>query len=246
MSSTDARAARAELERLVGADRWPLPPGFADAVERYVALLLDENRRQNLTRVTEPAAVARFHLLDALAALPIIDELTVGRGVDLGSGGGIPGLVLALARPQVAWTLVDAERRKADALDRFAIALGLDNVVVVADRAEVLGRDSAHREQHVLVTARACAGLPVLAEYALPLLRAGGRLLAWKGRVAEDELVAGASAAARLGGSSPTVRMAGHEALGERRFVVLRKVEPTPERYPRRPGVPARRPLGGE
>lgn len=244
MSSTDARAVREELERLLGAHPWPLPPGFADGIERYVALLLGENRRQNLTRVTEPAAVARVHLLDALAALPILDELGAERAIDLGSGGGIPGLVLALARPAVTWTLVDSERRKAGALRTFAGALGLENVVVVAARAELVGRDASHRERHQLVTARACAALPILAEYALPLLLPGGRLLAWKGRVADDELAAGEEAAAELGGSAPTLRAAGHEALGDRRFVLVTKVDATPERYPRRPGVPARRPLG--
>ena len=240
---TDARAARLALERLLEADAphlaRVLPPGFADAAEAYVALLLDANARLNLTRVVEPEAVARLHLLDSLAALPLLDEAEATSALDRGSGGGVPGLILAMARPGTAWTLVDSVRKKVDALRAFADALGLTNVTVVAERAEILGRGTT-RESHDAVTARACAALPVLAEYALPLVRIGGSLLAWKGRIRSEELEAGEAASALLGGGAPELRtsvVAGHS------FVLVSKVGPTPERYPRRPGLPARRPL---
>lgn len=243
---TDADA-RAELERLLETDapalRADLPPGFADAIQRYVGLLLEANRRLNLTRVVEPEAVARLHLLDALSALPIIDELAPRRALDLGSGGGVPGIVLALARPSVEWLLVDSVRKKVDAMRSFVDALGLPNVAVLAERAELLGRDRAHRGAHDLVAARACAALPVLAEYALPLLGVGGTLVAWKGRITADELAAGAEAAALLGGAALELQPSGVPALGDHRFVLVRKERPTPERYPRRPGEPSRRPL---
>jgi 16S rRNA (guanine527-N7)-methyltransferase len=243
-----ARAARLELERLLKAEAPALlpdlPAGFAAMAERYVALLLTANARVNLTRIVAPADVARLHLLDTLAALPIIDALGGRRALDLGSGGGVPGIILAIARPDVAWTLVDSVRKKADALRAFASSLALGNVTVVAERAEVLGRDAAHREQYDLVTARACAALPVLAEYALPLLAPSGSLLAWKGSIADDELAGGRSAAAALGGGTPAVRTSGIGALGDHRLVVVPKMSPTPDRYPRRPGEPGRRPLG--
>jgi 16S rRNA (guanine527-N7)-methyltransferase len=242
-SEADARAARAELELLLADRPGALPPGLGDALERYVALLLEANVRLNLTRVIEPAAVARLHLLDALAALPLIDRLQSRRALDLGSGGGVPGIVLALARPDVRWTLVDAAGRKADALRSMAAELRLGNVEVAAERAELLGRGPA-RESFNLVTARACAALPVLVEYALPLLAVGGTLVAWKGRISADELAAGAAASALLGGGVPEIRPSGEEALGEHRFVVVAKVGATPDRYPRRPGQPSRRPLG--
>jgi 16S rRNA (guanine527-N7)-methyltransferase len=244
-SLADARAARDELDRLLADRSPPLPLGFADAAERFVALLLGANRRLNLTRVTEPAAVARLHLLDSISALPLIDALPrAGRCLDLGSGGGVPGLVLALARPEQRWVLVDSVRKKADALAGFVTALGIGNVELVAERAEVLGRDSSHRAGHDLVTARACASLPVLAEYALPLLAVGGTLLAWKGPIAEDELRSGAAAAAACGGGPPSVHPSGFVELGDHRFVAISKASPTPERYPRRPGEPAKHPLG--
>jgi 16S rRNA (guanine527-N7)-methyltransferase len=243
-AETDARAARLELERLLAGHALELPPGFADAVQRYVALLLDANRRLNLTRVVEPGAVARLHLLDALSALPLIDGLAEPlRAVDLGSGGGVPGLVLALARPDQHWLLVDSVRKKADAVRGFIAALGIGNVEVVAERAEVLGRDSHHRASYGLVAARACAPLPVLAEYAMPLLAIGGTLLAWKGPLAESELDGGRVAAALCGGGPPSVQTAAFSELGEHRFVAIAKRTTTPERYPRRPGEPSRRPL---
>ncbi len=241
----DARAARLELERLLLGSDLALPAGFADAVERYVVLLLDANRRLNLTRVVEPEPIARLHLLDALSALQQLDALPRSdRCLDLGSGGGVPGLVLALARPDRRWVLVDSMRKKADVLRGFVASLGIANVEVVAERAEILGRDPAHRESHDVVTARACAALPVLAEYALPLLALGGTLVAWKGPIAGDELDAGRVAAAACGGRVPSVHRSGFAVLGDHRFVVIAKDRPTPERYPRRAGEPGRRPLG--
>ncbi|MBA2265073.1 MAG: 16S rRNA (guanine(527)-N(7))-methyltransferase RsmG [Chloroflexi bacterium] len=241
--SDAATAARRELDRLLEADAFALPGDFLDRVEAFVRLLLDANGRHNLTRIVDPGPVARLHLLDALSALPMLDAEAPEHALDLGSGGGVPGIVLALARPDVAWTLVDSARKKADAMRGFIEALDLSNVAVVAERAETLGHDAAHRERYDLVTARACASLPTLVEYALPLTRVGGTVLAWKGAIGGEELRAGRAAAARLGaqlGVLPT----GVAALGDHQFVVGRKVAATPGRYPRRPGEPTRRPLG--
>ena len=247
-AARSARIARTELERLITTDapvlRSKLPQGFADACEAYVALLLDANERLNLTRIVEPLDVARLHLLDALAALPLLDQLEPRRALDLGSGGGVPGIVLALARPDVAWTLVDSVRKKCVAIRGFVAALHMANVVVVAERAELLGVDPNHREQHDLVAARACASLPVLAELALPLIRVGGALLAWKGAMPDEELSAGRAAAELLGAGEVEVHPNAIASLGEHRFVVIPKARVTPEAYPRRPGEPARRPLG--
>lgn len=244
---SDARMARDELERLLAADAptiaASLEPRFFDAAEQYVDLLLSANARLNLTRIVEPAEVARLHLLDALSALPTLDALQPARAIDIGSGGGVPGLVLALARPEVAWTLVDSVGKKADALRAFVEALGIGGVSILAERAEALGHDARHRELHDVATARACAALPVLAEYALPLVRRGGAVIAWKGAISAQELEIGRRAAETLGGRA-TVRETGIGVLGHHRLVVLEKVSETPHRFPRRPGEPARRPLG--
>lgn len=244
-----AAGARRALETLLSeqpAISASLPRGWSDAIERFVALLLAANRRVNLTRVTAPDEVARLHLLDSLAALPLIDAMAPRAVIDLGSGGGIPGLPLALARRDVEWTLVDSVGKKAAILAELAAALGLRNVVVVADRAEALGRDAAHRERHDLVTARACAALPVLAELALPLLAIGGSLLAWKGPLADhdDEVRRGRAAIGQLGGAELRIVNPGIPVLGGHRFVVVLKKRSTEARFPRRPGEPGRRPLG--
>jgi 16S rRNA (guanine527-N7)-methyltransferase len=245
----DAIAARAALDHLLAdapAIETALPAGFGDAAEHFVELLLGANRRTNLTRVTEPDAVARLHLLDALAALPLLDAWAPEEAIDLGSGGGLPAIPLALARPQLRWTLVDSVGKKAAALRDFVDALGLRNVTVIAGRAEALGQHPAHRERYGAVTARACAPLPVLAELALPLLARGGSLLAWKGPLDErdEEIRAGRAAVAQLGGAPLEILGTGLPALGGHRFIAVRKERPTPRRFPRRPGEPGRRPLG--
>ena len=243
-----ARAARLELELLLEAEapdlRDVVGPEAADRLERYVALLLRANERLNLTRVTEPAAVARLHLLDALSAIPHLTAVAPARAVDLGSGGGVPGMVLAVVTPETRWTLVDSVGKKVAALQEFVDALGLVNVEVRAARAEELGRGVA-RGRFDVATARACAALPVLLEYALPLLRVGGRAIAWKGCMPESELQAGRIAAAELGGGPTRILATGRPALGDHVFVLVEKHSATPDRYPRRAGDPARRPLGG-
>lgn len=223
-----------------------LPSGCLDAVERFVDLLLSANERLNLTRVVAPEAVARLHLLDSLAALPVLDSWSPDRIIDLGSGGGVPAIPLAIARPEIGWTLVDSVARKVAVLQEMIAALGLRNAIAIAERAETLGRDRGHREQYAVATARACAALPVLAELALPLLRVGGHLLAWKGPLGEqdEELWRGRTALDDVGGGRPRIVDPGLPALGGHRFVVADKARPTPIQFPRRPGEPARHPLG--
>jgi 16S rRNA (guanine527-N7)-methyltransferase len=223
-----------------------LSVAMLDRIEAYVALLLAANDRLNLTRVTEPIAIARLHLLDALVALPLLDDLPSTLAIDLGSGGGVPAIPLAIARPDLSWLLVDSVGKKARALAGFGDSLGLSSVEVIADRAEVVGRNPRYRERAGLVTARAVASLPALAELALPLLIEGGRLIAWKGPLAagDEELRRGARAATQLGGGTPDVIPMDPPRLGGHTLVRVTKERPTPARYPRRPGEPARRPLG--
>jgi 16S rRNA (guanine527-N7)-methyltransferase len=244
--AANARNALEELLADVPAVAGSLPQGFLDAVERFVALLLAGNRRVNLTRVTSPREVARLHLLDSLVALPQIDRMAPSQAIDLGSGGGLPALPLAMARPEMRWTMVDSVGKKATILAEFVQALSLPNVSVTADRAEALGRSTAHRERYEMVTARACASLPVLAELALPLLTVGGSLLAWKGPLIEtdEEVRRGRVASGQLGGGRPRIVDPGVTALGGHRFVIVPKEHGTEARFPRRAGEPGRRPLG--
>jgi 16S rRNA (guanine527-N7)-methyltransferase len=244
-----ARATRLWFEQLL--DATPLvaeflPPEFASRIEDYVGLLLRANKRLNLTRITEPHEIARLHLLDAVARVTLLDTTGARSAVDLGSGGGIPGIPLAIARPEIRWVLVDSVSKKAAVLREFVKALSLPNVSVIAERAETMGRSPLHRERYDFVAARACAPLPVLAELAMPLLAIDGTLLAWKGPLTDqdDEVRRGRFALEQLGGKLISIRNATPAALGGHTFVIASKKRPTPARYPRRPGEPARRPLG--
>jgi 16S rRNA (guanine527-N7)-methyltransferase len=191
------------------------------------------------TSVHEPGKVRHVHIADSLAGLEVDAVREAARIVDLGSGAGPPGLVLAIARPEADVVLVESVGKKCAWLERTVTALGVENVRVVCARAEELEEDPFD-----VVTARAVAALPVLCEYAAPLLREGGVLVAWKGAVDAAEEADGLHAAKVLGLEREEVRAVEPYSGSERRTLhVFRKVAPTPEGYPRRPGMAAKRPL---
>ncbi len=161
--------------------------------------------------------------------------------VDVGSGGGLPGLALKIARPELSVTLVEADQDKAAFLVRACAALGLKDVEVVARRAEEVGQDPLYREAFDLAVARALAPMPVLAELCLPLVKVGGRLLAQK--TSAEDVARGARAIEVLGGTLNRVASAPSTARAAGTVVIVDKVRPTPPVYPRRPGVPNRKPL---
>lgn len=197
----------------------------------------------NLTSVRSAEDMRRKHLVDSLSCLPVA---RLGGGewcVDLGSGGGFPGLPVAIACPWVRMDLVEATGKKVAFLEGAVARLGLANVLVRHDRAEALGRRDGWRDRVDCVLARAVAPLPVLMEYALPLCRAGGRLVALKGIKADEEMAMAQRAANLLGGTFGEQRRLELPGGGRRVVVRVDKTGPTPGRYPRAPGVPARRPL---
>src|SRR5690242_3170862 len=176
---------------------------------------------------------------DSLVLLDFLGEAT--SVVDVGSGGGLPGLALKLARPDLRLTLVESDQGKAAFLVQAAARLGLSDLDVVARPAEEVGQDRRYREAFDVAVARALAPMPVLAELCLPLVRVGGRLLAQK--TAKEGVSGAAHAIEVLGGSLDTVTAVRSRARAEGTVVVVRKVTATPAEYPRRPGVPRRRPL---
>lgn len=235
----------AALREGAGALGIALPETAVAAWRRQCELLAAHSPRAGLTAISDPAEVAIKHVLDSLAGLLVRDILRDERVADVGPGGGFPGLVLAAARPQARYALVEANRRRAAFLAQAARELGLPQVMVVAARAEEVGQDPRHRERYHLVVSRAVAPLPVLLELCLPLVRLGGQALAYKGPEAEAELARSAAALAALGGRVAEVRpLALPRGMGERRLVLVAKERPTPARYPRRPGMPAKRPIG--
>jgi 16S rRNA (guanine527-N7)-methyltransferase len=231
-------AVERELSSLV--ERYALVPR---ATEQLSALLraLDADPHAPTTVRTPPEAL-RTHLADALVALEVPAVRDATRVGDLGAGAGFPGLALAVALPNAAVALVESVERKCAFIRSAAAAADLENVEVVSDRAESWSAGVGTRD---LVTARALAPLAVLAEYAAPLLREGGALVAWKGRRDAPEERAAAAAALELGLAVEEVRPVRPFADAEHRHLhVLRKVAPTPARFPRRPGMARKRPLG--
>jgi 16S rRNA (guanine527-N7)-methyltransferase len=231
-------ATKREVAGLV--ERYALPTPAGEQLSALLEALADDPHAP--TTVRSPAEAVRTHLADSLVALELDVVAGAVRVADLGAGAGFPGLPLAIALPQAEVALVESNARKCGFIRAAAEAAQLANVAVVADRAESweTGRDA-----HDLVTARALAPLAVLAEYAAPLLREGGALVAWKGRRDEQEERAAALAADELGlVMEAIVPVAPHPGADHRHLHVLRKVAPTPERFPRRPGIARKRPLG--
>jgi 16S rRNA (guanine527-N7)-methyltransferase len=193
--------------------------------------------------VREPAEAVDRHVADSLAGLEVPELRDAIAIADIGSGLGFPGLVLAVALPAARVDLIESARRKEIVIDRLATASGVDNVRVAGMRSEVWAAKEG-RHAYDAVTARAVAPLAVLVEYAAPLLREHGVLVAWKGARDRDEEIAGREAAA-LVGMTPVRVLAVEPFAGarHRHLHVFRKAAPTPERFPRRPGMARKRPL---
>ncbi len=208
---------------------------------RFLAMLLETNTRFNLTAIRTPDEAWERHVLDALALVQFLSELPPdARVADVGSGGGVPGLPLAIVLPEVRFTLIEATGKKARFLQAAAEALGLGNVQVISERAEMLGHDrEQHRALYDAVLARAVGHLAVVAELCAPLAKVGSLLLLTKGQKAEEELAESKAALHAL-----HLAVAGVIETPTGRVVVLEKRRETPRIYPRRPGEPARAPLG--
>src|SRR3954452_11695869 len=193
------------------------------------------------TSIKEPARSIDVHIADSLAGLEITEMLAASVIADLGSGAGLPGLVLASVVPDARVVLVESVGRKCDFARKAAAAMQLQNVEVVRARAEEW---SDGRGRCDVVTARALASLPVLVEYAAPLLRTRGVLVAWKGAVGDQEADDARAAASHLGLAPDTVRsVAPYDGSERRTLHVLRKIGDTPPGFPRRPGIATKRPL---
>ncbi|MGI8781751.1 MAG: 16S rRNA (guanine(527)-N(7))-methyltransferase RsmG [Solirubrobacteraceae bacterium] len=235
------------MSRVKGGDVEALLQRFRVPVESWKALagLLDVLANPNApTSVHDHRHAAEVHLADSLVALEVDEVRSASVIADLGAGAGLPGLVLAAVLPHARVVLVESAGRKCEFLRAAVVAMELDNVDVVWRRAEEW-REGIGRCD--VVCARALAALPVLCEYAAPLLRDAGVLVAWKGEVAEAEAADSAAAAAHLGLAVEAVRRVAPYPGSQRRTLhVLRKVVPTPANFPRRAGSATKRPLSAK
>lgn len=214
---------------------------------RYRDLLLERNTRTNLTAIKDPDGVDQRLIAESLRLLPAVDD-TCGpneEAVDIGTGGGIPGMPLAIARPDIRWTLIDATAKKVAFLQDVVNELSISNVVLYHGRIEELAHEAHMRGRYSVLTARAVSSLPALLELGLPMVRTGGTLLLPKGVDIAGELADAERAAEILGG-----RIVSHELMPNAHtgvvttLVIVSKEIETPAAYPRRAGLPARAPLG--
>lgn len=227
-------------------------PGEVERLGAYLGLLLEANERMNLTAIRDEADAWEKHILDALTLVPVLappDLPEDAQVMDVGSGGGVPGLVLACVMPRARFTLLDATGKKCAFLTDAARALGLPNVRVVNDRAERVGHDrgerggdgrtGGHRGRYDAVLARAVGRLATLVELTLPLAKVGGLVVLTKGQKADEELAEAKAALHLLHGAH-----AGTVDTPTGRIVVIEKLRDTPKAYPRGDGEPKRSPLG--
>lgn len=219
------------------------PRQFA-ALERYRQLLLEWNSVHNLTAIREPDEMRVKHFLDSISLALVLRSKTPERVVDVGTGAGFPGLVIKILYPQTQLTLVESISKKLEFCQLVVQALEMEGVTFLAERAEKVGHDPRHRESYDLAVARAVANLPVLAEYLLPLVRRGGLMIAMKGESAPAEAHSAEHAIQLLGGHLRRLLPVTLPGVVEQRYLVLiDKQAPTPDGYPRRTGIPNKRPL---
>lgn len=211
----------------------------ADALDRYAELLVEYNKKVNLTAITEPEGIEDRHFIDSLllAAQPEVR----GRVVDVGTGAGFPGIVLKLFRPEIELTLMEPTGKRVDFLKYVCAELGIE-AEFAKERAEEAAR-KRWRETFDTAVARAVADLPVLAEYCLPLVKVGGVFVAMKGSSAQDEAARGAGAVKKLGGTVTGTRAFTLPDSSARELIFCTKISHTPPAYPRNGGKIAKAPL---
>jgi 16S rRNA (guanine527-N7)-methyltransferase len=237
------------LKRATGELGFQLTDGQLRLFDRYAEVLLSKGRLMGVTGIATTERIERRHFIESLAIARALLDGGVLRDeplqvIDVGTGGGFPGLPIEIVLPRLRLTLLDDRQRTTAFLDDVLKTLAIEDVEVVSARAEDAGRNADYRERFDVALARAVAPLPVLLELTLPFLRVGGRLAALKGSSASRETAESNQALAELSGevlSAEVLAVPG--AVHRQRLLVIEKAKATPARYPRRAGTPKKRPL---
>lgn len=240
--ATAQRSAADPLDRGLDALGVRLSPEQRAQLDQLERLLVEWNRRFNLTAITEHDEILVRHFLDSLSALPLLPARPWA-GIDVGSGAGFPGLPIRIARPDARMTLLEATGKKCRFLEAVARELRLDDVEVVNQRAEIQGQVWGYRERYDVAMARGVAPFPVVLELVLPFVKLGGHALCWTKVDQVDWLRATRRPMRMLGGTLADVVDVGLPGLEGHVIAAIQKVDQTPPNYPRRPGIPERRPL---
>ncbi len=221
-----------------------LTPTQVNMFSTYETILLKWNIKFNLTAITEHDTILVKHFFDSLTCLRLIPTQGEFSLIDIGTGAGFPGIPLKIINPSIKLTLSESVGKKADFCRIAVEKLRLTNVQVITNRAETIGQDKKFRERFDWAVARAVAPLPVLVEYLLPLVRIGGSMLAQKGSDTDIEIDQSINAIRTLGGKLDSViPITLPNSMGKRTLISIRKISPTPDKYPRRPGAPKKNPL---
>ena len=222
----------------------PAEPAVLDEFARFQAELLDWNAQFNLTAIRSPEEIESKHFMDSISLLPSLQQHHVHSLIDVGTGAGFPGIPLKIADPSLRLVLVESVEKKAKFCRHIVQLLELDDTDVIVERAEALGQNKTCREQFDCAVARAVAPLSILLEYLLPLVHVGGIVVAQKSAAVEDEIRLARNACAILGGGEMKIEPVHIPGLDvTRNLVIVEKIKPTPPIYPRRVGLPAKKPL---
>ena len=234
-----------KLMELFSQQRLALTQEQAEQLDHYGDLLLDWNQRMNLTAITQPEEVAVKHFLDSALLLAHCGALPESLSlIDVGTGAGFPGLVLAVLKPEWSITLLDSLQKRVHFLETVCSELDLANVTCIHSRAEEGGQNPSLREKFDVATARAVANLPLLCEYCLPFVKVGGWFPPMKGPDPQAEGKRGEKAIRLLGGELKEIREYSLPDGSYRSLFQIKKVRQTPKQYPRNPGKIKKSPLG--
>lgn len=210
----------------------------------YYEYLIKINQVMNLTAITQKDEVIMKHFLDSLSIVQLIDFSQIENVIDVGTGAGFPGIPLKIAFPHLQVTLMDSLNKRVKFLNETGEKIGVKNMVAIHSRAEELGKNKEYREKYDLCVSRAVANLSTLSEYCIPFVKVGGYFVSYKGNHISQECMEASGAIEQLGGKiEKQLEFYLPESDIERTFIKIKKIKQTPNKYPRKAGIPAKEPL---